>query len=328
MSWTDVLDHDDVLTGFQRAVQRDRLASTFLFVGPPGIGKRTFAMKLAQALLCESQGGDSLDPCGVCPSCLQSLAGTHPDLEYLCKPDDKAIIPLELFIGNKEHRNREGLCHRIALKPMRGRRKIAVIDDADSLNAEGANCLLKTLEEPPPRSVIMLIGTSAQRQLPTIRSRCQIVRFRPLSQTTVQQLLIKHGFVESAEEAQRLAELSGGSLDQALELRDADLRDFREHLFRALPQVSEDSVEIARQISQFVEAAGKESPPRRARLQTVARWASEYYRHAMRGSLGEERRAQHAAERLDRCVAVAQQVDANANLASLVESWIDDLAYG
>ena len=76
---------------------------------------------------------------------------------------------------------REGLCHDIALKPFRGGRKIAIIDDADYLNQEGANCLLKTLEEPPEKSVIILIGTSQQRQLPTIRSRCQIVRFAPLS---------------------------------------------------------------------------------------------------------------------------------------------------
>ncbi len=68
---------------------------------------------------------------------------------------------------------REGLCHDIALKPFMGGRKVAIIDDADDLNEEGANCLLKTLEEPPPHSVLILIGTSAERQLPTIRSRAR-----------------------------------------------------------------------------------------------------------------------------------------------------------
>ena len=123
----------------------------------------------------------ALDPCETCPSCTMVLAGTHPDLDVVGKPADKAFLPLELFIGDREHRRQEGLCHNISLKPFMGGRKIAVIDDADFLNAEGANCLLKTLEEPPPQSVLILIGTSPAKQLPTIRSRCQLVRFRPLA---------------------------------------------------------------------------------------------------------------------------------------------------
>ena len=94
---------------------------------------------------------------------------------------------------------REGLCYDIALKPYSGRRKVAIIDDADYLNKEGANCLLKTLEEPPPKSLLILIGTSEQRQLPTIRSRCQIVRFQPLPEQDVAELLLATGACEDAE---------------------------------------------------------------------------------------------------------------------------------
>ncbi len=165
---------------FRRALARGRLASSFLFAGPEGIGKRTFALKLAQAMLCTTRPEETLDPCGTCPSCVQVAAGTHPDLHLVGKPEDKSFIPLELLIGDREHRRREGLCHNIGLKPYLGGRKIAMIDDADYLNAEGANSLLKTLEEPPPRSVLILIGTSPAKQLPTIRSRCQLIRFRPL----------------------------------------------------------------------------------------------------------------------------------------------------
>ena len=131
-----------------------------------------------------------MDPCEYCPSCLQVAARTHPDLEIVSKPEDKSFLPLELFIGDKEHRMKEGLCHRIAMKPFQGGRKIAIIDDADFLNAEGANCLLKTLEEPPPQSVLILIGTSPAKQLPTIRSRCQLIRFRPLRTDQVEELLL------------------------------------------------------------------------------------------------------------------------------------------
>ena len=121
--------------------------------------------------------------------------GTHPDVHLLARPADKAFIPVELFIGDKEHRMREGLCYDISLKPYSGRRKVAIIDDADYFNKEGANCLLKTLEEPPPKSVLILIGTSEQRQLPTIRSRCQVVRFRPLAESDVAEILVEQGLV-------------------------------------------------------------------------------------------------------------------------------------
>ena len=83
---------------------------------------------------------------------------------------------------------REGLCHDISLKPYMGNRKVAIVDDADYLNAEGANSLLKTLEEPPPRSVLILVGTTPAKQLPTIRSRCRIIRFDPLPTETVAEL--------------------------------------------------------------------------------------------------------------------------------------------
>ena len=173
--------HDGVADQFRRALKRGRLASTFLFVGPAGIGKRAFALWLAQGLLCERVPEEKLAPCGACPSCQMVAAGSHPDVETISKPADKAFIPVELLIGDAEHRMRAGLCYNIALKAYSARWKVAIIDDADYLNKEGANCLLKTLEEPPPKSILILIGTSVQRQLPTIRSRCQIVRFQPLA---------------------------------------------------------------------------------------------------------------------------------------------------
>ena len=103
----------------------------------------------------------------------------------VARPPGKSFIPVDLFIGDREHRSQEGLCHRLSLRPASEKRRIAIIEDADFLNEEGANCLLKTLEEPPPGSVLILIGTSQQRQLPTIRSRCQVIRFRRLSDEIV-----------------------------------------------------------------------------------------------------------------------------------------------
>src|SRR3954463_5281833 len=193
--WHGILGHDDVVDRFRRTLASGRLASTYLFVGPPGVGKRRFALELAHSLLCTGNDEASLEPCGQCESCRMFAEGSHPDLELIGLPADKSTLPIELFIGDREHRNQEGLCRRIALRPFFGRRKVAIIDDADHFGIASANCLLKTLEEPPPSALLILIGTSPSRQLPTIRSRSQIVRFQPLDVETVAKILLDIGAV-------------------------------------------------------------------------------------------------------------------------------------
>jgi DNA polymerase-3 subunit delta' len=288
--WHGIIGHDAIVEQFRRALGNGRLASSFLFAGPAGIGKRTFAAKLAQALLCETNDEQALDPCEHCPACVQVQAGAHPDFHIVSKPDDKSDIPLALFIGDKEHRRREGLCHDIALKPSRGRRKIAVIDDADYINDEGANALLKTLEEPPPRSVLILIGTSPAKQLPTIRSRCQLVRFQPLDAQAVAELLLKEGIVQDARDAQRLACHSQGSIERACKLADAELWAFRDALYKRLAAARLDSISLARATAQFVDQAGKEAAPRRRRLRQVIGFAADFYRLLLRAQCRREGR--------------------------------------
>ncbi len=345
MSWQGIEGHDDNVERFRRILGGGRMASTFLFVGPPGIGKRTFALKLAQALLCTVNADADLNPCGTCPSCQQVAAGSHPDLELVAKPGDKSFIPVETFIGDRDHRMRDGLCHNISLKPYCGGRKIAIIDDADYLNQEGANCLLKTLEEPPPKSVIVLIASSEQTQLPTIRSRCQIVRFRPLEQDVVAALLRSLGEVESDDEATQLAALSHGSLQRAKQFADSDLGDFRSEFLARLARLPEKAISLATDIGVFVDAAGKEAPVRRERLKLVIMLAVDFYRALIRQASGLTSSSdseligtienaiqtrsidvEAAASCVERCLDAQAQVDANANQATLIECWIDDLA--
>lgn len=345
MTWSGILGHDAVVEHFRRSIASGRLASTYLFVGPAGIGKRMFAVRLAQALLCDVHSDNSLQPCGRCASCQQVEALTHPDLQIISKPDDKSELPLELFIGDREHRMREGLCHHISLKPYGGRRKIAIIDDADYLNQEGANCLLKTLEEPPPASLLILIGTSEQRQLPTIRSRCQVIRFAPLSREDITALLLGGGHVEDRDEAARRAELSEGSLAQALAVGDPAVREFRERLFENLGRRSLPPHELAKSVLAFVEEAGTEASARRSRLRLAIRLAASFYRELSRiltglppeldsvaaaavqaaviaGSLG----PLESLACLERCLDAESHVEANAQPATIIECWFDDLA--
>src|SRR5206468_4267989 len=135
--------------------------------------------------------------------------------------------------------------------------------DADYLNKEGANCLLKTLEEPPPNSVLILIGTSEQRQLPTIRSRCQIVCFQPLADSDVAELLVEKGLCADPAAARAAAAHSQGSLERAVWWTDASVLDFRAELLRLLRQPEIELQPAAKMIGQFVEEAGKESALKR-----------------------------------------------------------------
>ena len=339
--------HDSVLDRFRRTIRAGRLASTFLFVGPPGIGKKSLALLLAQGMLCERRAEEKLDPCGECSSCAQVLAGTHPDVVVVKKPADKNFIPLELLIGDKEHRMREGLCHDISLKPYSGRRKVAVIDDADYLNQEGANALLKTLEEPPPKSLLILIGTSEQRQLPTIRSRCQVVRFHPLAEGDVADLLLSTGECNDEIIARKAATLSGGSLSRAIQWCDEAFLEFRAALLENLSQRDYDLPPLAKTVTSFVESAGKEAAEKRARMREVLTMGLQFYEQliaalssaspstakdeALQKAVATTVRwwpgdAEAAAACVEICLDALAHVDANANLTALAEWWLDELS--
>jgi DNA polymerase-3 subunit delta' len=345
MSWQGVEGQDDVVERFRRVLAANRLASSFLFVGPAGVGKRLFAEKLAQALLCSQVPAERLEPCGTCPSCVQVAALTHPDLYIIEKPADRSSIPLALLVGDDAHRMREGLCHDLAMKPFMGGRKVAIIDDADALGEESANCLLKTLEEPPARSVLILIGTSADKQLPTIRSRCQTVRFGGLPTKTVAQLIEASGLITDPQQAERAAEFAGGSIERALELADEELWSFRLQLLRALGAPSIESVSLARDLVAFVDAAGKEATLRRNRARQVIGFAIEFYRQLLRSLCGLEVAGDEplrgavdrvgslwpgdtelAARCIERSFDALSHIDRNAHQATLLECWLDDLA--
>jgi DNA polymerase III subunit delta' len=363
MAWQEILGHDRVVEQFRRALQRNRLASTFLFIGPEGIGKRTFAWKLAQAFLCENIPEQHLEPCGECPACQQVVAGTHPDVDFVRKPDDAAFLPLELLIGDDQHRMQEGLCYNIALKPYSNKRRIAIIDDADYFRVEAANCLLKTLEEPPPKSIIILLGTSEQRQLPTIRSRCQIIRFNALTSQDIAQLLVQQGVVSSVPQAESLAIRANGSLTQAIELMENDFEEFRTDFLTFLASREADHKEIIARIIQLISKSKEvekksklkskadeddeitfSNREKRNRLKRVLGISIEFYRRLLQ-VLAEN--VPLNASQLDQAVAKAarwwqqqpewvatcleltlqmqEAVDANAQAPNILEYWVDEL---
>jgi DNA polymerase-3 subunit delta' len=153
----------------QQMIAGGRLSHALLLQGQPGLGKRALAEWIARLALCDSPEDGA---CGRCPSCQLLAAGSHPDLQRLLVPEDKKQIPVDAV--------RE-LITALSMKSYRGRRKVALVDPADAMNTNGANALLKTLEEPSGDALLILTVSRPERLPATIASRCQRVKITPPS---------------------------------------------------------------------------------------------------------------------------------------------------
>jgi DNA polymerase III subunit delta' len=281
MIWKRMRGHDAQVQMFRRSLGRGRLSHAYLFVGPGGIGKQLFATNLAQCLLCRQTSDVEVDACGECSGCKQMQAGTHPDFFRLGRPEGKSELPIELFVGSRERRGQGGLCHELSLRPMAGGRRIAVIDDADLMNEASANALLKTLEEPPADSLLILISENSDGILPTIRSRCQMVRFAPLSSSDLSELLVELEMVPSPREADELASLSEGSLTVAGQLLDPGLRELRDAVYDSLAEERFDSLAASSRTLAGLEKLGGDTAAQRENGRWVVKFCIEFYRRAV-----------------------------------------------
>jgi len=197
MSFEAVLGQPFAVSVLSASAKSGRLASAYLFFGPPGCGKKTAARALAQALLCTQAPGRG---CGECLACRRVAAGHHPD----CRESAPSGASF------KVEQSRE-LVREAQLRPFEGQRRVFIIDRAETFTSEAGNTLLKTLEEPPASSTFILVSTQPARLLPTIVSRCQMVRFLPLPDEALTTLLVQAHACDplKAREAGRLA---GGDL--------------------------------------------------------------------------------------------------------------------
>jgi DNA polymerase-3 subunit delta' len=217
----DIIGHRRLTMLIARAIERESLPPTLLFAGPSGVGKWAVARATAQAVNCteqvKSSGDIAVDACGKCRACDRIARGVHVDVVML-EPDDRASIKIEPV--------REMLS-KVSYRPFEGRRRVVLIREADTLEPEAQNSLLKSLEEPPPGTMFILTTAVPGVLLPTVRSRCMRLRFGRLTAAEVAEGLTRdHEY--SDVEAREAAPLADGSLGQALALIDNDLSTFRE----------------------------------------------------------------------------------------------------
>ncbi len=164
--WAGISGQDRVVGLLRRAIERDRVPHAYLFSGPVGAPLTETALALAAALNCQTSRGDA---CGVCESCTKIIGGFHPDVVTLIREGAANIVPIESV--------RTQVIGRIGLPPHEADTRVFIVEEATALAPPAANALLKTLEEPPGRTLFVMCTTAPEQLLPTIRSRCQRVRF-------------------------------------------------------------------------------------------------------------------------------------------------------
>jgi DNA polymerase-3 subunit delta' len=220
MPLTAIIGHAPVVSLLRQAVRRGSVPQSLLFAGPDGIGKRAVAVALAQAINCPKRGAGD-DACGKCSTCERIARNVHSDVVVVDKGED-ASIKIEVV--------RERVLEAVGYRPFEGVRRVFVIDGAEDLGEQAQDALLKTLEEPPPSAVLILVTAYPDLLRPTIQSRCRRLRFGPLAETDVERVLTERHRVEAGK-ARSLAAVSGGSVGRALAAEAGSLEDDREAAF-------------------------------------------------------------------------------------------------
>jgi DNA polymerase-3 subunit delta' len=207
--FSNIKGQDKPIQILKRYIEERYLTGSYLFVGEEGIGKKTVARTLARALNCQNE---TLDSCDRCASCLKIEKDQHPDVHFLSTETVDSIKIEYIRQLQKE----------INLKPYTGEKKVFIIDDAHNLTAEAANALLKTLEEPPKDSLLILVSAKPALLFKTIISRCKILRFYPIQRNKLEKIL-REDFQIDNPTGHFLAYFCEGRLGSALKLKDTDI---------------------------------------------------------------------------------------------------------
>ncbi|MBO4399569.1 MAG: DNA polymerase III subunit delta' [Lachnospiraceae bacterium] len=243
-AFRDIIGHQTIKEHLQQGIRNRQVSHAYIFEGDDGIGKRTTALAFAAALQCHG-GGD--EPCGSCLSCLQMESGNQPDVTFVTH--EKSVIA----VGDV----RERICAPMSVKPYAGPYRIFIVDEAEKMNDQAQNALLKTLEEPPEYGIIILLTNNRETFLPTILSRAVVLNFLPVPDAELIPYLMREAGIPDYR-ARLAAVFAGGSPGKALACAVSEefqnRKDFVTGLMQNLPDMGEERMAtVAKNL-----AAGKE----------------------------------------------------------------------
>jgi DNA polymerase-3 subunit delta' len=242
MAFREIVGHERAVAFLRRTIASGRACASLIFHGPDGVGRRATALALAQAFNCPEEPGEGCGRCGVCARIARVERGKVEEgehrgdaREFTHHADVHIAVPGKEEIRIDEIRSLRQLAQR---KPFEGRRSVFIVDPAERMTAEAANALLKTLEEPPPTTCIVLVASDPAALLPTVRSRCRLVPFHALPAARLAEHLVKAAGL-TPEDAALAASLTAGRIGRALVLDVAEHRARREALLEILGRLGE-----------------------------------------------------------------------------------------
>lgn len=239
-SFKDVVGHKDIINYIRNAVTENKVSHAYILNGERGSGKKMLANLFATTLLCEEQGPD---PCNVCHSCHQAESGNHPDIIRVTheKPNTISVDDIRRQVNED-----------IQIKPYQGPYKIYIIAEADLMTVQAQNALLKTIEEPPAYAVIFLLTENAEALLPTITSRCVMLKLRNIKDTLIRKYLMETMHVPDYK-ADMCTAFAQGNMGRAIMLASSDhFNEIREEAVQLLKYINEmDISEVAKAIKKI-----------------------------------------------------------------------------
>lgn len=241
-NYSDIIGHEDIVKHFKSSIELGKISHAYILNGEKGSGKKTLAAVVAKSLQCES--GEA-DPCGTCKSCLQAESGNQPDIIWVTHEKPNVISVDEI---------RTQILNDIELKPYSSRYKIYIVPDAQLMNTQAQNAILKTLEEPPEYAIIMLLTNNVDKFLPTIISRCIVLNFRPVEPLHMVDYLVNQIGIDR-EKARFCTDFAQGNLGKAVRLAiSPDYNEIKEDSLRLLRRIQDMDMD---EIIQAVRNMGK-----------------------------------------------------------------------
>lgn len=226
-SFKDVVGHKDILKYISSAVENNRVSRAYILNGERGSGKKMLANLFAMTLLCET--GDN-EPCGKCHSCKQAESGNHPDIIRVTheKPNSISVDDIRTQVNNT-----------VDIKPYQGPYKVYIIPQADMMTPQAQNAILKTIEEPPSYAVFLLLTENAETLLPTINSRCVMLKLRNIKDTLIKKYLMENLEIPDYK-ADMCTAFAQGNMGRAIMLANSDhFNEIREEAVQLLKHISE-----------------------------------------------------------------------------------------